>query len=357
MTLPTDLHLEPYDVRTAPDAIIEALTAFSNAMLHERQPDDPPLLASQLATHLRHLPDFVDVRAWMVRGGTRIVAEANVALVRLDQNQHLAQVQLRVLAPYRCQGLGRALLQRVTSAAHADGRTLLMFDTNSRVPAGEAALNRVGAQPGLATHTHQLDLRSLDPQLLSRWTAQGQERAAGYRLEIWEGKVPEADFTAFLQLNQVMNEQPHGELQIEDQQLTAEQLQAAETHVQASGQTRVLAVARRVSDGRLLGFTELSWHPERPSILSQGGTGVLPEARGLGLGRWLKALALQRALSLNAEACVVRTGNADVNAAMRRINEDLGFRPYSAVTIWQLEVSQAQAYLQQTSLSDASVER
>jgi len=36
----------------------------------------------RLATHLRHLPDFVDVRAWMVRDGTRIVAEANVALVR-----------------------------------------------------------------------------------------------------------------------------------------------------------------------------------------------------------------------------------------------------------------------------------
>ena len=109
MTLPTSLYLEPYEVRTAPDAIIEALTGFSNAMLHERQPDDPPL-ASQLATHLRHLPDFVDVRAWMVRGGTRIVAEANVALVRLDQNQHLAQVQLRVLAPDRCQGLAQRYL-------------------------------------------------------------------------------------------------------------------------------------------------------------------------------------------------------------------------------------------------------
>lgn len=346
MNLPAGLHLEPYDARTASDAFLGDLTAFTNAQLHERQPDDPPVVPAQLAASLRHLPAFVDLPAWVVRDGARIVAEANVALIRLDQNQHLAQVQVGVLAPYRRQHLGCVLLRHVTDAAHADGRTLLMFSSNARVPAGEAALRRAGARPGLAAYVNQLDLASLDPQLLERWTAQGQERGSGYTTEVWEGGVPDADFSSYLRVQQVTNDQPTGDLQVEDQHLSAEQLRAAEAHVQSSGRERVLAVARRTTDRELVGFTELSWHPSRPSLLAQGFTGVSPDARGAGLGRWLKALALQRALRRNTEARFVRTENADVNASMRRINEDLGFRPYTATTLWQLEVTQAQSYLE-----------
>ena len=121
MILPTDLHLEPYDARTASDAFIGELTAFSNAQLHERQPDDPPVVPAQLAASLRNLPAFVDLPAWVVRDGTRIVAEARIALAHLDQNQHLALVHLGVLAPYRRRHLGSVLLQHVTDAARTDG--------------------------------------------------------------------------------------------------------------------------------------------------------------------------------------------------------------------------------------------
>jgi len=242
VNLPAGLHLESYDARTASDAFLGDLTAFTNAQLHERQPDDPPVVPAQLAASLRHLPDFVDLPAWIVRDGARIVAEANVALIRLDQNQHLTQVQLGVLAPYRRQHLGRVLLQHVTEAAHADGRTLLMFNSNARVPAGEAALRRAGPA-GLAAHVNQLDLASLDPQLLERWTAQGQERGNGYTTEVWEGGVPDADFSSYLRVQQVTNDQPTGDLQVEDQHLSAEQLRAAEAHVQSSGRERVLVVA------------------------------------------------------------------------------------------------------------------
>jgi GNAT superfamily N-acetyltransferase len=95
----------------------------------------------------------------------------------------------------------------------------------------------------------------------------------------------------------------------------------------------------------LVGFSEFSWHPSRPGLLAQGGTGVLPAARGPGLGRWLKTTALQWAVRLNAGVRFVRMENADVNEAMRRIDTDLGFRQYTRTTLWQLEVSQALAYL------------
>lgn len=38
------------------------------------------------------------------------------------------------------------------------------------------------------------------------------------------------------------------------------------------------------------------WNPNRPMILEQGFTGVYPEYRNKGLGRWLKAEMMQRIL-------------------------------------------------------------
>ena len=41
----------------------------------------------------------------------------------------------------------------------------------------------------------------------------------------------------------------------------------------------------------------------------------------------------------------VRVGNADSNAAMLKINQALGFKPYLAECIWQMETEQVAQYL------------
>ena len=41
----------------------------------------------------------------------------------------------------------------------------------------------------------------------------------------------------------------------------------------------------------------------------------------------------------------MRTGNADLNAAMLKINTDLGFQPYMADALWQVEVQKVLDYL------------
>jgi len=78
-------------------------------------------------------------------------------------------------------------------------------------------------------------------------------------------------------------------------------------------------------------------------------TGVFPEYRNKGLGRWLKAAMLEKVLKERPEVKYVRTGNADVNAAMLKINTELGFQPYMADALWQVEIDRVLTYLGQVS--------
>jgi hypothetical protein len=54
---------------------------------------------------------------------------------------------------------------------------------------------------------------------------------------------------------------------------------------------------------------------------------------------------LDRQLKLHPEIKFVRTTNADTNAAMLRINNELGFKPYMTSILWQMEIGQVLEYL------------
>jgi GNAT superfamily N-acetyltransferase len=71
----------------------------------------------------------------------------------------------------------------------------------------------------------------------------------------------------------------------------------------------------------------------------------LPEYRNHGLGRWLKAAMLAKVLHERPQVQFVRTGNANSNAPMLKINAALGFKPYLAQSIWQVETERVAAYL------------
>lgn len=71
-----------------------------------------------------------------------------------------------------------------------------------------------------------------------------------------------------------------------------------------------------------------------------GITGVVPEHRGHGFGRLLKATLTLRLLAEMPDVSCVVTGNADSNAHMLAINEAMGYRPHASSATW--EVSRAQ---------------
>lgn len=344
---PRSVHILPYNVREASPEDYAAYNRHINRARAERLPDDPPVPLEETIQSLRHLPAFIDVPAWMGwnAGQTEIVASGTIILMDMPDNQHLAQMELVVEPEYRRQGLGRRLLAQLVEAARARGRRLLLTHTVDRIPGGEAFMTRIGGHKGLEAHVNQLRIADLDHGLLERWLAQAAERAPGFELGMWDGPYPDDQIEAIAQLSSLVNQQPLGDLEIGDMTMTPEQLRQTEAHLFARGSQRWTFYVVEKATGKFAGYTETIWNPNRPETLHQEMTAVSPQYRNHGLGRWLKAAMLDKILKERPEVKFVRTGNADSNTAMLKINTALGFRPYMASALWQVEIDRVREYL------------
>ncbi|MBA2668361.1 MAG: N-acetyltransferase [Trueperaceae bacterium] len=338
--------ITPFALREASDDALAAVNALRNELRAEREPHDPPTPVATMMHRMRNVPAFVDARAWSVsNGGGLLVAFAVIYIPITDENRHVAEFTIDVQAAHRRRGIGRGLLAHIVDAADSQHRTLLVSATDARIPAGEAVMERLGATRGIVAQTHQLDLAHLDDALVQAWIDDARTLAAGYELHASEGPYGEEELPAISALHGVMNEQPRDDLDIEDERMTPERLREIERYLFGGTTGRWTLTARDGASGDLVGFTELYLDTERPDLARQGDTGVFPDHRGKGIGRWLKASMLRKLRFERPEVRLVRTDNADSNAAMRRINEALGFEPYSANCVWQVRVDQVRAYL------------
>jgi RimJ/RimL family protein N-acetyltransferase len=343
------VHIEPIEVRNTSYAVYEALNTLDNRIRAESLPDDPPIPIEEMIQQIQHIPTFVDVYAWAIWQADRsaMIGSGDISVLRTENNQHLGEFSIQIAPEYRCQGLGRRMLALIVAQAQQEQRRLLITSTNGCIPAGAAFMQRLGAQKGLEGHTNQLVLAELDHRLLQQWLAQGATLDPDFELGLWIGALPEERLAAMADLYNVMNSAPHDQLDVEDFQTTPERLREVETSLTATQTERwMMYITERVT-GKLVGFTDVFWHPNRPQLLRQGNTGVFPEYRKRGLGRWLKAAMLEKVLFERPQVKFVRTGNADSNAAMLKINHELGFKPYLAQTVWQVETEQVVNYLRQ----------
>ncbi len=334
------------DIKNADLQTFERLHTLFMRIEAERNPDDPPLSLELLKQRWRNEPDFVKLQAWAVEQSAEqpFVAFAWAAYLETEENRHLMQAMSNVLPEYRRQGLGRQLLGQITKYTHIQQRHLLLFTTSSRVPAGAAFMQAMGATMAMESHSNELCLADINPALLGSWLEAGQKLTDMYTLQFWNSPYTERQIPDMLVLQELVNQAPREDLDVEDFRTTAEQLRQLDLSLIASGQQRWTAVIHERSTGRPVGFTELFLETQRPGLIQQGLTGVFPEFRNHGLGRWLKAAMLERLMRQWPEARIIRTANAGSNAPMLKINTELGFHAAHVQQAWQVELEQAEAF-------------
>ncbi len=341
--------IHPFDHLNASEGEYQALNDFNNRIRAERQPDDPPIPLHEAIQRGRSIRSSFSVYEWTVREWEHgpIIAAADIAVPRTD-NLHLAFFGIAVAPEWRRQGITRQLLAPLVDRAQKEERRLLVGTTVNHIPAGGLFMQCLGAQEGSVGHTNQLTLADLDHDLLKSWLTATTALAVDFELGLWIDAFPEEHLTAIAELDTLLsNDQPFDQLEITEISVSPQDLRENERAFLATGTERWTYYLLDRASGHFVGYTEAYWNTNRPAILYQGMTGVLPAYRSRGLGRWLKAAMLDKVLRDRPQVQFIRTGNADSNAPMLKINQALGFNPYIAEVDWQVATGKVAAYLAQ----------
>lgn len=335
--------VRPIDVRTSSDEELFALVGIVRALMRERVPEDPETPDSMLLSAMRATPDSFERHDWIARTDGVPVGRALVWRRLYGEKQHVRHVEIEVLPDRRRSGLGRDLLRAAVATAGDDKSAEFGFFTTDRIPSGEVFVCRIGAEEGMRMTTNQLDLRTVDRDLVARWL---DGRPSAYRLVAIDGDVPEELLDNVVAAYEAMATTPTGALRIFDFSATRETVRSFERARHEQGREHLLVLAIDERTGRTAGFSEIGWHPDQPHLIRQGGTAVTADHQGKGIGKWLKALAVQHVLEHRPGARYMRTNNNPVNAPIIAINERLGFRPAWTNAVWQLPIAVAHRYVE-----------
>lgn len=331
-----------WNAATATAAEIDAYHGFRVQLARERYPEEPPPARESVERRVRtgH-PRFL-VRRWLALEAGAPVGSVTLSCSRTEENAHIAEVRLAVLPAWRGRGLGRALLRECGAPAAAEGRTHLFLATTARIPEGERFARAAGGAPALLLHTSELHLQRFPAAelaaVLEGWIARVPQRAAGFALEWWPMPYPRRVVEDAAHMRRAVADAPRGGLLIVPFRYTGELLLREDEALRARGVRRWSLCARDPA-GRAAGFTEVFWQPDRPDLARQGDTAVFPEYRNRGIGRWLKAEMLRHLLAERPEVQRMRTQMAGDNGPMQRINAELGYSLYEAITLWQIPVT------------------
>jgi GNAT superfamily N-acetyltransferase len=251
-----------------------------------------------------------------------------------ESNKHLFWADLYVRPEARRHRLASSWLPLIVELMETHGCTVLGIGTEE--PSGHAFLRWLGAEGKFSGAENRLALAGVDWKLVDRWIAQGSQRSPRTRLEIYDGPLPEAMWNEFgPQLASLVNSAPWEDMDHGEVVITPDHMRDLYARLKL-GDERLHTMIAREPDGTMSAVTDTTWAPHRPAVIEQRFTGVRPDARGRGLGKWIKAAMLAHLRELYPEAGWVVTDNAGSNAPMLAINKKLGFKEFRAGTEYQI---------------------
>jgi len=305
----------------------------------ELRPDDPPRPdADEERLMKRENPFEIHEQYEISRGGKMhswFYGEmARPGSPEYATNKHLYFADAYVRPDVRRQGIASLWLPQLLERMRAHGTTTADFWVEDET--GDGFMKWLGAEARLTEIESRLKISEVDWPMLERWVEEGVRRSPETRLEMFDGPMPREKWAEFApQVSAMLNTIPfealdHGEIVI-----TPERMGEWYERHSMSGEVPHTVIARE-ADGVISGVTDTLWAAYRPAIIHQAFTGVRPDARGRGLGKWIKAAMLLHLRDLYPRAEWVSTGNAGSNAPMLKINRTMGFKPYRNATEYQI---------------------
>jgi ribosomal protein S18 acetylase RimI-like enzyme len=330
----SDLEIEPVDPLR--QATVDQWLGLLLAAQEADTPDLPPPTPASAIVGLLRRTAATHTEQWLARRDGRVVGAAEISLP-LQDNLHLAEVELTVAPDHRRQGIGTALARHVEQRVAAEGRdTIIGYVVDPleggppRPVHGQRFAEAAGYLRGLDEIRRVADLAAAPDH--ADLLAEAWRHAGGYELVQWSGRMPDDIVDGAAYLNGRMNlDAPIGELAVEQQRFDAARLREGEDHAYARGLLALGTAIRHRDSGTVAGYTDIYVMPGGEEHCWQGNTIVDPEHRGHRLGTILKIENHRLLRSYRPRMRYVHTWNAEVNAHMIAINEAVGYR---AVDRW-----------------------
>lgn len=339
----TNPHIELIDTASASEEVLRALHELYVVWDKERVPNDPVMPLQQRLADWSHLTSFEDVPRWVARVGDDIVGTSGLFL-NLNQDLDNSWGWVYVLPEYRKQGLGKQLAGvSVEYAAAKDRKRYATF-----IEAGsdfDFWPKRLGLKPVYNERISQLRLADVDREMVRHWIDRAAERAGEYEVIFLSSPIEDEYIDQMVELAEVMNTAPLEDMEEDPFHWTVAELRDVEKKEAAKNRTILTCVARHMPTGQFAGYTMVAMQGYHPKLAHQWDTGVDPEHRNLGLGRWVKAAMLERIFDEYPQTEIIETENAESNDPMLNINVALGFKPSFEQVIHQGPTTAALDYL------------
>ena len=312
---------------------------FRRVRQKESRPDDPLRDDADEEAHMKRVSPFQETVYYEVFRDGEILgllqgSSVKPASPEYVSNRHLYEADIFVRSEFRRRGIASSFLPVIVELMDRRGCTTLGFWVEE--DSGHEFMKWVGAESKLTAIESRLMFSEIEWQEMERWAAEGARRSPDTTLEIIDGPLPEDEWQAFSsQLSAMLNTMPFEDLDHGEIVVTPEKMRDFYERLELSGEVQHTVVTRE-PDGTISGITDITWAPYRSAFIEQRFTGVRPDARGRGLGKWIKAAMLLHIRDLYPGTRWIATGNARSNAPMLKINRALGFKPYRTGNEYQI---------------------
>jgi GNAT superfamily N-acetyltransferase len=327
------------DASTAGPDFWARFHAYRRLRHAETRPDDPVRPDRVVEDGMKRSDPFEIHYRYEISDGGKMLSWFSAEATRpgapgYDTNKHLLWVEGSVRQDHRRRGIGRSWIPLVLEIM--DRHSYTTVGVGSEEDSGHAFLKWIGAEAKLTGAENRLKLADVDWAKMRRWVAEGRRRSPETRFESYDGRLPESMLEDYApQLSSMLNTMPFEDLDHGEIVETPAMMKEWFARMDMSGEVGHWMLTRE-PDGVISGITDMYYAPYSPTIVHQGFTGVRPDARGRGLGKWLKAAMAIHLHELYPKAEWFVTDNAGSNAPMLAINTKMGFKTFRVGSEYQI---------------------
>jgi GNAT superfamily N-acetyltransferase len=276
------------------------------------------------AAHLRHGWDGDPGQSYLARDDEGFAAGLLSVELPTYDNTNLAWLEVEVHPDYRGRGIGSELIRYAEKLARRVGRNSIGMTTWDLPKAASFAEHHGYEQKAIEVNRRQ-DIAGLDWSLVEDLYAEAVRASSAYELVRITGRLPEELLDDMVAVTASINDAPKDDLDIEDDEYSPERLRAYEEAQLAHDRNLYRVIARHRETGVLAGHSTVTVEQERPQIAEQADTAVSRDHRGHRLGALVKTGMLLWLREAEPAVTQLDTWNAESNAHMIAINEQLNY--------------------------------